>query len=350
MIKYIKIYLKKNIFFSYLYFSLYCLFFLPLFILEIINYKFAKKNSEFSYQLMIKFFIITGGLSNRILCKILSFSKIDINNFEINFFHKNNLFFHSPIINNELKKNGYHILAQKLPENEIKEIYNKIFDLSGKYRSDNYTSSNNELLNINKPKGAKFVYDSDQLLEIDKIQKILLDKRIINIAQNYLGCLPVIDIVAAWWNFPSTKADHNAAQLWHFDMDRPKWIKVFIYLTDCNLNNGPHCFVESSHQKIPYQLRSKGYVRLEDHEVSKFFHSDKIKTFTADKGTVLFEDTRGLHKGLKVNADSRLLLQFQYSSSLFGSKQEKLKFPKNQTDVFKSAKDKNPEIFLNFDK
>ena len=41
----------------------------------------------------------------------------------------------------------------------------------------------------------------------------------------------------------SDKVDEHAAQMFHFDMDRPKWLKFFIYINDVNEKNGPHFFI-----------------------------------------------------------------------------------------------------------
>jgi hypothetical protein len=131
-------------------------------------------------------------------------------------------------------------------------------------------------------------------------------------------------------------------------MDRPRWLKVFIFLTDCNIHNGPHSYIEGTHKNkgIPEILRSKGYQRLSDDEINSNYCQKKIKTFVATKGSILFEDTRGLHKGMKLDNGNRLILQFQYSVSLFGSNIKKIKLP--QSNIFLDHFNKNKEIFQNF--
>ena len=46
----------------------------------------------------------------------------------------------------------------------------------------------------------------------------------------------------------SKKADSEAAQMFHFDLDRIKWLKFFIYLTDVKINSGPHVYVSGTHK------------------------------------------------------------------------------------------------------
>jgi hypothetical protein len=40
---------------------------------------------------------------------------------------------------------------------------------------------------------------------------------------------------------------------------------------------------------------------------------------TGPRGTILAEDTRGLHKGKPVAKGDRLVLEFEFSSSMFGA-------------------------------
>ena len=104
-------------------------------------------------------------------------------------------------------------------------------------------------------------------------------------------------------------------------MDRFKWLKVFIYITDVGPDNGPHSYVRGSHRTgaIPSDILRRGYVRLTDEEVSTVYPKDDILVFDAPRGTIIIEDTRGLHKGVHVREGARLILQLQFSNTLFGA-------------------------------
>jgi ectoine hydroxylase-related dioxygenase (phytanoyl-CoA dioxygenase family) len=103
-------------------------------------------------------------------------------------------------------------------------------------------------------------------------------------------------------------------------MDHLKWVKFFFYITDVNTESGPHTFVAGSHKPlgIPFKLRNKGYVRLSDGEVASAFDSAKFKEFTGKRGTLIIEDTRGLHKGKHCISGDRLLFQLEYTASPYG--------------------------------
>jgi len=69
---------------------------------------------------------------------------------------------------------------------------------------------------------------------------------------------------------------------------------------------------------MPSNLLGKGYARLTDEEVRREFAGSDIIEFAAPRGTIIVEDTRGLHKGKHVEKGDRLMLQIQFSNSLFG--------------------------------
>jgi hypothetical protein len=104
-------------------------------------------------------------------------------------------------------------------------------------------------------------------------------------------------------------------------MDRIRWIKFFVYLTDVGPDNGPHCFVAGSHKTggIPNTFLDRGYVRIPDDEIHAAYPNERLIEFTGPRGTIIAEDTRGLHKGRPVVAGHRLMLEFEFSNSLFGA-------------------------------
>ena len=323
-----------------------------IFLYDLINYKiFKKKNSESSHQILIKLFCFTGGVSNSIISFFLSQKKINNNffNIEKNSKLKNN--FDITQIKTYLKKNGYYLKKNYLSERQLLEINNYILGLKGKYSSDEFSSNKYSAdLDLKNPKAVRFMYSPNDLINCSAIQDLVTNREIIHIAQNYLNATPKLDYVESWWSFPSKKADSSAAQKWHFDMDRPKWLKVFFFLTNCLKDNGPHCYISSSHKNggIPFKLRLKGYSRIEDKMVEDNFDKKNLVTFITEKKSILFEDTRGLHKGQKVDNGNRLILQFQYSDSLFGCKSNYITFPKKKTYSWLRLEKASKFFFENF--
>ena len=327
---------------------MYLLYF-PFFLIELILFKlFKKTNSELSYQFFLKFYSTFGGLINKFLSRILSNKKnngIIIRNQVI---EKS---FDTKFVVKEIISNGHYFLNKAIRDETINKIIKFTNTLNGKYISEKYKSKIPEIIDFGNLKATKFSYSPDQFIENKIIQEIILDEKILNVSSNYLNCAPVLDNIQLFWSFAAHRADKEAAQYWHFDMDRQRCINIFLYLTDCNELNGPHKFIEKTHlmgMGIKESLRKKGYARLEDREIEQCYSGEQIKTFTAKKGSILFEDTSGLHKGQNVIQGSRLMLIFQYSSSLFGSHSPKIKMPKNISKIFLDNFNKNKKMFDNF--
>ncbi|BCL37776.1 phytanoyl-CoA dioxygenase family protein [Nostoc sp. MS1] len=160
-------------------------------------------------------------------------------------------------------------------------------------------------------------FDELDLINDPEIQNLLTDTSILAIAQSYLGCKPIQDLVAMWWSTTFEKqANSAAAQLYHCDMDRIKFIKFFVYLTDVTPENGPHCYVKGSCQSKPPELLKDG--RIADAEIYQYYRQEDIVEITGSCGTIIAADTRGFHKGKPLNSGERLVLQLEFSNSLFG--------------------------------
>ena len=74
-------------------------------------------------------------------------------------------------------------------------------------------------------------YSESDVLNCPDLMKIATDPMHLGMAQEYLGTVPQVITVAAWWSF--ARADvAKAAQLFHLDLDDYRFFKFFIYLTD----------------------------------------------------------------------------------------------------------------------
>ncbi len=121
-----------------------------------------------------------------------------------------------------------------------------------------------------------------------EIARLQADPKLWEIAERYLGAVPLHTGNNLWWNFPGqrTVAEQNKfAQLFHFDLDDYRFVKFFFYLTDVDGEAGPHTFVRGSHRKKPI-----GFA----------------------------EDTYGVHKGVTPTAKARLILQFEFALYDYG--------------------------------
>ena len=317
------------------YFLSFLFFFYELFLFRI-----RKKNSSGTYSYMLRFFYFTGGLSNDIINFFVSRKpkKTFLNEGLLSKYNGNSI----KDYQKKLEKNGYVVFENILNDSDISNLTTELKKKDGFYISDNKGYSIKQKLDFNDPKGVKFFYSSQDVIDTASFHKILFDPSLIKFSEDYLKSDPVIDNISAWWSFPAGTPDKNAAQWWHFDLERPKWLKFFFFLTDCTTETGAHCFIKGSHKNngVKWSLRSKGYTRLSDQEIEKNYKKDQIIAVTTKKGSLLVEDTRGLHKGLNLTRDHRFLIQVQYASSTFGAKVEKFKLPEIKNKNFLDLKKK----------
>ena len=185
------------------------------------------------------------------------------------------------------------------------------------------------------------IYDFDwqDLLENTAIQKIVTDPALLSVAQKYVGPSAQLQNVHMWWTNAKLRnvSDDAAAQLFHIDMDIIKWINFFIYLTDVDNQNGPHCFVTESHKHSNKPLKLWRDGRFTDDEISAFFPADQIVNLTGAAGTLLAVDTMGFHKGLSPIAGERLVLQVRFACSHFGKFHPKPTLDRNKMPILHDA-------------
>lgn len=294
-------------------------------------YLFRGKSPAIAYQSMVKLFCLTGGRSNDWFSRLIGFFARPYRFPEAdgvlgNMSDTGRL----EAVVADLRQRGYHLFDNRLPD----EVCDRLFQFAMSQETDTYpvdgqTADEKQCLVYDRsnPKAVRYEFRTLDLLENPDIQRLLADLSFAAVAQQYLGARPVIDVLSMWWLTAfSDRPDARAAQYFHFDMDRPKWLKFFIYLTDVEPTSGPHSFVAGSHRSraIPEHLLSKGYARLTDEEVGRVFAKQDILEFSAPRGSILAEDTRGLHKGKHVEKGDRLILQIQFSNSLFGADYPKI--------------------------
>lgn len=252
----------------------------------------------------------------------------------------------------QLNTDGYAILDTKISPEIVAELSAYFAAAPCTLTSDqelNVDSSDRFVVDLENPLAVKYSVDTNTILLNATVRKMLLDRGLLNIAQDYLGSTPIVDIVTAWYSFPSANPSHQAAQLFHFDLDRVRWLKAFFLLTDQTIETGAHVYIPGTHRDggISTDLLSKGYARLEDHEVEAYYPKDNWKSMVAPAGSILLEDTRGLHKGISLQRDHRLMLQFEYAQTLFGEKPFLATVPLDeyQDEYWNAMKRNHPEVF-----
>jgi hypothetical protein len=253
----------------------------------------------------------------------------------------------------EINSRGYHVLKHRVPDEICARLLEFALTQPATLRASEGQAQGGgtAVYDPANPRAVRYEYAQQSLIDNPDIQKLMADPVLIGMAQSYLGAEPIADVMGLWWHTAfSDKPDGEAAQFYHFDMDRIKWVKFFICLTDVASENGPHFFVEGSHRTggIPRDLLARGYARLTDEEVSRHYATKDLIEFTAPRGTIIAEDTRGLHKGQHVHRGHRLMLQIQFSNSLFGPAYPKMSFSRIAEPALAEAARRHPRTFSAF--
>lgn len=252
----------------------------------------------------------------------------------------------------QLNTDGYAILDTKFDPEIVQELSAYFASAPCTLTSDqelNMDPNDRVVVDFENPLAEKYSVDTNSVLMNTKVRKMLLDRGLLQVAQEYLGSTPIVDIVTAWYSFPSANPSHEAAQLFHFDLDRVRWLKVFLLLTDQTIETGAHVYIPGTQRDggISSGLLAKGYARLEDPEVAAFYPKETWKSMVAPAGSILLEDTRGLHKGISLQRDHRLMLQFEYTQTLFGHVPFLATVPLDdyQDEYWNTMKRNHPEVF-----
>ncbi len=255
----------------------------------------------------------------------------------------------------DLRSRGYHVFKHRLPEDAIVEL--TTFAKTAPSRplvssSQNLTSFTFEhgdpvVFDGANPLHVLYRFDEGQVMETRAAQQILTEPWLLSLAQDYLRCKPVNDMVTMWWSTSvADKPSSEAAQFYHFDMDWIKFVKFFVYLTDVQKDTGPHSYVAGSHRRKPAALLRDG--RFRDEELKDHYPPDDLVEITGPPGTMFIADTRGFHKGKHPIAGNRLVLQIEFAINLFGQSYPVLELNDAFTPEFIQTAKRYPYTYTRF--
>lgn len=255
----------------------------------------------------------------------------------------------------DLLRDGYAICDVLIPDAVVEDLSTYFASAPCTLTSDMGSElRTGETVSVDfvNPVAEKYAVTTDATVQNATVRELMLDRGLLQIAQAYCGSVPSIDIVIAWYSFPQPYASHQAGQLFHFDLDRIRWLKAFLLLTDQDAETGAHAYIPGTQadRGIDKALLARGYARLEDDEVADYHPRSEWKVMEGRKGVVLLEDTRGLHKGIPLVRDHRLMLQFEYAQAMFGHPSGLAQTPLSPIDdtYWAQMNSAYPELFTEF--
>lgn len=262
---------------------------LPLSTIFLLIFRNSVCRGGFGYRVYRKLHVLTIGLVSIVMARVTRNVALNIDEYR----EVSNLL-------PELEKNGMVVFKDSLPRKDLDKIL-KMFE--------------GDLI---KRTSSRWDVPEDVLVNSEVVNQVLIrNSRLQSLARMYLNAEPVCDLVAAWRSFPTeNKSDLNAAaQMWHFDLDSTRWLKIFIYLSDVSLENGPHQMIAKTHNILPLWIWRDG--RFTDEQLSRKLLNN-TKTVVGKAGSIVAVDTRALHRGLPLVSGYRDIIQVQFSASGFG--------------------------------
>lgn len=125
-------------------------------------------------------------------------------------------------------------------------------------------------------------------------REVWLDPYLLTVVTHYLGLVPSLVEAYTRRNFPARFRTMN--HFWHRDLnDRHQLVKMFVFLTDCSLQTGPHEYIRRSHREL-HALNGKRYYTDAEIDALHPSGSPLREVSEVKAGTVILEDTRGLHR------------------------------------------------------
>ena len=242
-------------------------------------------------------------------------------------------------ISNEINKNGFAVLPEYFDKNFIRNIKNEL--LNFEYRATADFNYKDKLKNLKKKDTKYSVFFSN--LKTKKINnqmaiyKILSDIFFRDIAGCYFQSDPyVVSAGVVYTKIKDPKSFtqqeiHQSAQKYHFDQAHLKFLKIFVYLNDIyEPSEGSHNYIQSTHEEnfsypdkeiffekagLKKTINGKYSGLVKDEWINDNFEKERIKDFCYPEGTVIIENTTGLHKGNHCTTKDRDLFSFIYSLS-----------------------------------
>jgi hypothetical protein len=186
----------------------------------------------------------------------------------------------------------------------------------------------------------QFHYGSHSLSDIVRAPHLLElanSAALLDIAELYLGCVPTLYSLNAWWSFPVGSGPARYSQSFHRDRDDFRFCVLFVYLTDVDQEAGPHVYIRRTHRRDLIEKRLSDVRELapaltddewrrmdaqvlsatEGYGSDRFLqtvfgeHSDVI---VGQAGSAILADTYGFHKGVPPKAKPRLMFWARYGT------------------------------------
>lgn len=178
--------------------------------------------------------------------------------------------------------------------------------LANKIKRENHL--NNKFFEVNSEHflGRNFKFG-------DGVVEFFLSEDILQIASRYLQKSPKLFTAATWIHKPQSGSEPKrvSSMNWHKDPEAFQIFKVYILMSNVGEQNGPFQYIKGTHSTGKYGLKdyriSNRYP--DNNSLEKIVNKDDIISATGPKGTIIFCDNFGFHRGGYVSEGLREMAQ-----------------------------------------
>lgn len=146
------------------------------------------------------------------------------------------------------------------------------------------------------------------------IADLMVDEFLLDVASLYIRARARLIYYTAWNTHP-TGERATGTDSYHSDRTDLNFLVFFFYLTDVDEESGPHEFVSGSHRNRPRECgrwwASLGH-RIDERAVRNYFPPEAFRRFCLPKGSLIIEDTYGVHRGTPARTKPRTMLELTY--------------------------------------
>ncbi|MGE0448371.1 MAG: hypothetical protein AB7Q29_02195 [Vicinamibacterales bacterium] len=155
--------------------------------------------------------------------------------------------------------------------------------------------------------------------------RFAIEPPILTLANTYFRMFTRLRYVNVWHTL-ATDVPPRESQLWHRDREDFLIMKVFVYLSDVGDDAGPFTYAPGTHPKGPIRQEPayslEGVVRrTTDAQMADVVRPDRWITARGPRGTIVFSDTRGFHKGGLARRADRLMFTCMFTSGASASRE-----------------------------
>lgn len=203
----------------------------------------------------------------------------------------------------ELKDKGYCVVENYLDPEQCKRMCTEIDQVIGKYPDAVWSGHLN---------ADQRVFGIEHANE--NFYKFYSDSTLTQVGEAYFnGQLSNLQTLAG--KILYKEGNKGSGEGWHRDGNNFQY-KTIVYLSDVSSNNGPFQIVEKSNNffqilsDMVFLKRDIENTRFTAEEIDRLIASapERLKTFTAKAGTLLFVDTSLIHRGAPIKEDKRYAL------------------------------------------